>query len=121
MSPEKPVIFVVDDEPGNLRAMARLFGFYEVEVRCFPSAIDALREVEAKPPHAVVTDQQMPGMTGVQFLEQLSARFPEVIRVLYSGLPVRFPLPWNSLAFQKPMDAPALVDAVVALLGLTDK
>jgi CheY-like chemotaxis protein len=48
-----------------------------------PRALEVLDEVG--PVAVVVTDQRMPNMTGVEFLTQVWARYPETVRIILTG------------------------------------
>lgn len=75
-----PVLYV-DDEESNLVLFERVFeDDYEIHTaRSAREAIDILRRQAI---HLVITDQRMPGMTGVQLLEVIQAEFPETVRMI---------------------------------------
>lgn len=82
--PPKPRVLYVDDEPDNLQSFKALFRRdYEVYVAL--SAQEALDILRREPIEVLVTDQRMPGMTGVELLEQVSVEFPEVLRFMLTG------------------------------------
>lgn len=47
--------------------------------------MEALEIMKKNPVHIVITDQRMPGMTGVDFLIEVLRRYPDVMRVLLTG------------------------------------
>jgi len=78
-------VLLVDDEPGVLNALTRLFTRAGAEVRTAPSAEAALAVLDGFTPDVVVSDHRMAGMTGVELLRVVAARFPQARRVLLSG------------------------------------
>jgi signal transduction histidine kinase len=77
-------VLLVDDEPLNTRVLR---GFLEDEwtVHEAPSAKEALEIAAAAPLDVVVADQRMPGMSGVELLEELRRRRPDVAGVVLTG------------------------------------
>jgi CheY-like chemotaxis protein len=87
MTPASPTtILVVDDSPTDQRLAGRLIE-KDTEFRvAYASAGDeALAAINAAPPAAVVTDLQMPGMDGLQLVEEIRGRFPDVPVILMTG------------------------------------
>ncbi|MDB5790775.1 MAG: chemotaxis protein CheY, partial [Massilia sp.] len=72
-------ILCVDDEPNILSALRRLFRSQGYEVLTAQSAREGLAVLEARPVDVVISDMRMPGMDGVQFLEQARARWPDTL------------------------------------------
>lgn len=83
-SSDKRIFLVVDDEPDILDALKRLFR-REYRVLTATSAAEALEIVEREPVQVVMSDQRMPGVSGVELLGQLHERRPEIVRVLFTG------------------------------------
>jgi CheY-like chemotaxis protein len=83
--PDPPRILIVDDEEAILETMS--FTFMDLyEVFTSTDAREGLEILEAKAPVAcVITDQRMPGMTGVEFLAEASKRHPETVRIMLTG------------------------------------
>ncbi len=82
----KHTILLVDDEVDNLDALERLFrGKYTV-LRA-ESGLMALKILDQNPEpiSVIITDQRMPEMTGVQFLEQSMKSHPDTVRILLTG------------------------------------
>lgn len=84
MVEKKSRILYVDDEEQNLVAFRASFRrYYEIfTARSGRDAIELLRTQEVE---VVISDQRMPGMTGVQLLEQILAEFPDPIRMVLTG------------------------------------
>lgn len=80
----KPVLFYVDDEPHNLVVLEAACPD-EWEVHTFESGMAALEKLDVIKPHVIITDQRMPGMTGVQFLEVARKIQPDAIRIIVTG------------------------------------
>lgn len=86
MSPDRnsrPVLYV-DDEPNNLTVFEAAFED-KYDVYTALSGADALRILDERPIHVLVTDMRMPEMNGVELLERVLPRHPEVIRIVLTG------------------------------------
>jgi DNA-binding NtrC family response regulator len=84
-----PKILYVDDEVENLDAFALSF-LHDYEVFTASSGAEGLallaQEAASESPVAlVISDQRMPEMSGVDFLEQVSLRYPDVVKMLLTG------------------------------------
>ena len=79
-----PAVLFVDDEERVLNALAALFdGTYDVATASSGAA--ALERLKERRFLVVVSDQRMPGMTGVEFLRQARALAPNTVRLLLTG------------------------------------
>lgn len=78
-------ILLVDDDPLVLDGYRRSLGRdFLLETAAGPQ--DALPLVEQKGPYAVVvSDMRMPGMSGIEFLAKVKARFPDTVRIILTG------------------------------------
>jgi signal transduction histidine kinase len=77
-------VLIVDDEQESLNLLNRtLRGVYETFLA--RNGWEGLRSLEQHPVAAVVSDQRMPGMTGVEFLAEASRRRPHTQRILLTG------------------------------------
>ena len=89
----KPVLLTVDDDPEVLRAverdLRREYGnrFRILRAASGETALDALRQLKQRndPVALMLVDQRMPKMTGVEFIEQANALFPEAKRALLTA------------------------------------
>lgn len=84
MSEEKPVILYVDDEAANLRSFKAAFR-REFKVHLAESAAEGVEILRNNEVHLIITDQRMPEMTGVEFLESINAEFTEQVRMILTG------------------------------------
>lgn len=81
---EQPHILYVDDEEHNLTAFRATFR-RNYTVHTALSAADGTAILREHPIEVIITDQRMPGVTGVQFLEQILTDHPEPIRMVLTG------------------------------------
>ncbi|MBX3022569.1 MAG: hybrid sensor histidine kinase/response regulator [Bdellovibrionales bacterium] len=77
-------ILCVDDEVDNVDALERLFR-KKYTVHKATSGKQALKILEENKISLIVTDQRMPGMTGVELLAESMESTPEAIRILLTG------------------------------------
>lgn len=80
-------ILFVDDEPQVLQGLRRMLHSLsrEWELHFAPGGKEALEVMAATPMDVVVSDMRMPGMDGVQLLNEVKERFPKAARVALSG------------------------------------
>ncbi len=89
----RPIILAVDDDVNVLEAVVQdLRRNYGAEYRVMraasgQAALDTLAQVKAReePVALMVSDQRMPGMSGVEFLERSRGDYPEARRVLLTA------------------------------------
>ena len=84
MADKKITILYVDDEENNLFSFKAAFRL-KYQIYTAISGDDAFKLLSEKPVHIIITDQRMPGMTGVEFLEKVIPQFPDPIRLLLTG------------------------------------
>ncbi len=80
-----PVLLLVDDEPSILAALRRLLRAEGYVLHTAESGAAGLELLAQQPVDLVVSDMRMPGMSGVQFLEQVRQRWPHTMRLLLTG------------------------------------
>lgn len=80
----KHSILCVDDEVDNVEALERLLrkNFNVITATSGEKALEVLRK---QPVSAIISDQRMPNMTGVEFLEKSIAVRPDAVRILLTG------------------------------------
>ncbi len=79
-----PTILCVDDEVDNVDALERLFR-KKYEVLRATSGIEALELIQGREIAVILSDQRMPNMTGVEFLEKSIETHPDTVRMLLTG------------------------------------
>ena len=90
---EKPVIFSIDDDPEVIRAierdLRRGFGkdYRILRADSGRAALEALKQLRLRNEAValLLSDQKMPGMSGVEFLELAREEFPEAKRALLTA------------------------------------
>ncbi|MGH9607088.1 MAG: FAD-dependent oxidoreductase [Terracidiphilus sp.] len=89
----RPILLAVDDDVSVLEAVVQdLRRQYGAEYRVIragggQAALDTLTQLKAREETValIVSDQRMPGMTGVEFLERARSVYPEARRVLLTA------------------------------------
>ncbi len=81
--PPLPVLYV-DDERENLALFELQFGD-RFEVRTVSSATEALAFLAREDVGVLLTDERMPGMTGIDLLSKVVERWPDTVRVIVSA------------------------------------
>ncbi len=84
-SSPKGVLLVVDDEPLKRITLQIELSQAGYTVLDAPDAPAALALLAARPVHAIITDIRMPQMDGIQFLEQVRARWPQTSVILMTA------------------------------------
>ena len=80
----KPPILLVDDEPEILFSLRGLLR-REFDLHTAQGGAEALEVLRRQPVHVIMSDQRMPGMTGVELLRRARAERPEAIRIIFTG------------------------------------
>lgn len=84
MQIEKYNILYVDDEQQNLISFKACFRRV-FNILIAQSAREAMEILKQTPVQLIITDQRMPEMTGVQFLEKIIPQYPDTIRMILTG------------------------------------
>jgi len=80
----KHPILVVDDEPEILHSLRGLLRM-EFDVHTATGGAEAMRVLQEQPIHVVMADQRMPEMTGIELLSRVQGRWPDAIRMVFTG------------------------------------
>lgn len=78
-------LLLVDDEPNVLASLKRLLrrdGHTIVTADCGAAGLAVLAKQKVD---VIISDQRMPGMTGVEFLREAKLKYPDTIRIVLSG------------------------------------
>jgi serine/threonine-protein kinase len=126
----RPQVLFVDDDTRILNALAALFR-QEYNVQIAEGGAAALEIMARGPIQVIVSDQRMPGLTGVEVLRKVRTSSPNTVRMLLTGYTdlaslvgsinegeiFRFVMkPWDNDELKK-----ALADAVKLAAGLAAK
>ena len=77
-------IMIVDDEPVNLRTLTRLLR-ETYEVVTAESGAEALTLLQQHNVALMISDQRMPGMTGIELMKNTVAQRPHMVKILLTG------------------------------------
>jgi signal transduction histidine kinase len=81
----KPILVIVDDEADVLRSVQNLLRL-DYQVATFQHGAEAIKFLEKTPRvHVILSDQRMPGMSGVEVLQHAMAIRPETTRLLFTA------------------------------------
>lgn len=111
MLSDQVTLLIVDDDRLLRTALCDVFVESGYRVRCAEDGFSALREIRQELPAIVLSDLNMPGMSGLEFLFVVRRRFP-AIRVIamsgaYSGSVVPRGIPADAF-FEKGADLASL-------------
>ena len=117
MTGEKPVVYVVDDDPSVGKALERLMRSAGHDVRTFTSALEFLDGRELETPACLVLDINMPGLNGLELQEYLADQeisLPIVFITGYGTVPESVKaMKAGAVDFlQKPFSDEDLLDAI---------
>ena len=78
-------LLLVDDEENITSALVRLLrrdGYRILRANSGEAGLELLAQNEVG---VIISDQRMPGMTGVEFLSKVRERYPDTVRIVLSG------------------------------------
>lgn len=81
---EKPRILYLDDDQSNLDSFKANFR-KNFEIHAVTNPIEAYNLIDEHDIQIVVTDHNMPSISGVEFLESVAKDYPNVQRILLTG------------------------------------
>lgn len=120
LRPQGRRILLVDDEPANLEmagAILRADGF---SIASSPNGAEAIEQAACTPPDLVVSDYEMPGMTGRDVAARIKAMAETqgvpVLICTYADMQLGELLPADAV-LRRPFSAEALKDAVTRLIA----
>ncbi len=122
---QSPVIFVVDDDVEVRRALVRLLRDSDYVLHVFPNPVEALERIDELAPDLIISDNEMPKMTGLEFLKKVRGERPEIRTLMLtsgrSGELIHEARAAGDIdkLVQKPWHSEPLRAAVRELLGVT--
>jgi len=78
-------LLLVDDEEAILSSLKRLFrrdGYHILTATCGAQGLELLAR---QPVDVILSDQRMPGMTGIEFMREARRLYPQTVRMTLSG------------------------------------
>jgi diguanylate cyclase (GGDEF)-like protein/PAS domain S-box-containing protein len=78
-------LLLVDDEPNILAALKRQMRGAGCRILTAPGGREGLELLAHEDVDVIVSDQRMPGMTGVEFLRAVKESHPDTVRMVLSG------------------------------------
>jgi FixJ family two-component response regulator len=81
----RPTVLLVDDEDSILSALKRLLRRESYQVVTANGGQAGLDELARRRVDIIVSDQRMPGMSGVEFLHRAKELYPDTVRMVLSG------------------------------------
>lgn len=82
---ERPRVLVVDDEKFIRDILADFLGMEGYEVRTAEDGVAALHEISRQAYDVVISDLKMPKMGGIELLDEIAKRSPNVLTVIMTG------------------------------------
>lgn len=77
-------VLYIDDEPHNLTAFKAAFR-RDYNIYLAESAEEGKLVLDKHNIHVILSDQRMPGVTGIEFFQSILNKYPEPIRILITG------------------------------------
>lgn len=81
----RKTILLVDDETRVLEGLRRGLQNEPYRILCARNSREALEILAEEIVHVVVSDEQMPGMSGSEFLSKVRENFPHTVRIMLTG------------------------------------
>lgn len=78
-------LLLVDDEPGILAALRRMFRQEGYRILTAGGGAEGLELLASENVRVVISDQRMPGMSGTEFLTRVKSMHPDCLRIILSG------------------------------------
>jgi len=81
----KHKILVVDNSPLILKALQRIFRCEGYNILTATCAQEAMKTMEDENIDMIITDENMPGLSGTDLLSLVKHKFPSVIKIMITG------------------------------------
>jgi two-component system, LuxR family, response regulator FixJ len=126
MTPNDPVVHVIDDDEAIRESLAFLLESAQLDVRTYESA-NAFLETLSRDAHGcVVTDIRMPGVTGIELLRQLrtmGVALPVIVITGHADVPLAVEAMKSGAVdfIEKPFDDDAFLSTIRAALRQHEK
>ena len=81
----KHTVLLVDDEEGILKSLKRLLKVLDIDIITAQTGNEALEALRRNRVSLIISDQRMPGMTGVELLCESREVAPDAVKILLTG------------------------------------
>jgi FixJ family two-component response regulator len=113
----KPVVSIIDDDESSREAIAALMRWLGLDIQTFASAVEFLASHDVSGNSCVITDVQMPHMTGIELhkrLRQLGQTIPVILITAYPDDAARDQALADGVIcyLSKPFDKDTLIECV---------
>src|SRR6266705_3969798 len=113
-------VLIVDDEASVRKVMAAVLAQHNVTCETAASGEEALRVLETHQIDAVISDLQMPGMSGMELLAKVKQSYPHLIFLVVTGVDdIRVGIQAMRQGADDYLVKPLQVDANILLASLT--
>jgi two-component system, probable response regulator PhcQ len=79
------IVMIVDDDRYLLDSLLRILRHEPYSIVAFQSCEEALSELQYRTVDVVISDQELPGMRGSEFLQRVQALYPATTRFMLTG------------------------------------
>ena len=78
-------VWVVDDDPSIRWVLEKALQKADIKVRSFDSAVNVLDALKHAQPEVILSDIRMPGLSGLELLDAIGSRAPEVPLIIMTA------------------------------------
>ena len=82
---DKPMVYLLDDEPSMLKALSRILRAHGYDVMTFEKAVDFFEHERALGPACLILDLAMPGLDGLEVQQRLAEEQDRIPIVFLTG------------------------------------
>ena len=112
----RPLVLIVDDDLAVRESLAAVMEAFGFRTQTAVNGADGLKAVKAEAPSAIITDLQMPEMTGLDLITALRRTATGIPVIVISGGDVEAARRMGAAAaFHKPLPVFEMIDAVQGL------
>jgi response regulator RpfG family c-di-GMP phosphodiesterase len=113
-------VLIVDDEASVRKVMAAVLAQLGISCETAAGGEEALRVLETHPIDAVISDLQMPGMSGMELLAKVRQSYPQLVFLVVTGVDdIRVGIQAMRQGADDYLVKPLQVDANIVLASLT--
>lgn len=81
----EPIVLLVDDDENLLHGLVRTLRRQPFQIYTARSGEEAIAVIKARPVEVLVTDYQMPGLSGNELLAWIAKHSPDIMRIVLTG------------------------------------